>query len=377
MSYVLKSADGTIVWDEETIEFVNNGKSYRFTFSDDFIPIAASPAGTILEQNWSKEITVYPKMNDSTYVLIQQKANAENDFADSDQIYIRSSLNNSDTDVLEISGDGSIVYELVTQEVSDSIEDHELKRQITGFKFKSLNADTSVITFNWKSSSDVLYTSNSISFAKQKQGVQGIQGVSGETYRISLDEDFVTIPATNLGDITDDTIEITPTAYFGNNQVDWTDSKNELSIAVESSYLNSSGPSNNKKYTIGWTSTKTTVDRAVATFILKHNGTEVDRTIFEAVKQKGSMGAIQCYVHSSKGTIFDEAATGSTILTAKIFEGATEIDEYGETLDYTWYLDDAETDWAEYNGITKQAEVQLSTLKEHSVHFTATKKIQS
>jgi hypothetical protein len=52
MSYVLKSADGTIVWDEETIEFVNNGTSpklYRFTFSDDFIPVAASPTGTILE----------------------------------------------------------------------------------------------------------------------------------------------------------------------------------------------------------------------------------------------------------------------------------------------------------------------------------------
>lgn len=375
MSYVLKSADGAIVWDEETIEFVNNGTSpklYRFTFSDDFIPVAASPAGTILEQNWSKEITVYPKRNDSTYVFIQQKEKEENEFADSDPIYIRSSLNNLNEDILEISCE-NISYELITKEVPDTIGNYKLTRQITGFKFKNLNADTAVVTFNWKSSSKVLYASNSISFAKQKQGIQGI---SGETYRISLDEDFVTIPATNLGDISSGSIEITPTVYFGNSSVDWTDSNNKLSIDVNSSYLSHSDLSGGK-YTIGWSSTLTTVDRAVATFILKHDGNEVDRTTFEAVKQKGSMGAIQCYVHSSAGTIFDDAATGNTVLTAKIFEGATEIDKDGKTLDYIWYLDDAETDWAEYNGTTKQAEVQLSTLKEHSVHFTATKKIQS
>jgi hypothetical protein len=101
----------------------------------------------------------------------------------------------------------------------------------------------------------------------------------------------VTIPATNLGDISEGRVTITPTVYFGNNEVEWTDSNNNLSIEVDPSYLSCSGPSNGK-YTINWSSTVTTVDRAIATFILKHNGSEVDRTIFEAVKQKGSMGAI-------------------------------------------------------------------------------------
>jgi hypothetical protein len=68
-------------------------------------------------------------MNNSTYVLVQQKAKKENEFVDSDPIYIRSGLGNLNTDILEIlTSAENIGYELVTEEVPNTIGNYELKR---------------------------------------------------------------------------------------------------------------------------------------------------------------------------------------------------------------------------------------------------------
>jgi hypothetical protein len=88
--------------------------------------------------------------------------------------------------------------------------------------------------------------------------------------------------------------------------------------------------------------------------------------------------AINCYVESSAGTLFLDGTNDITTLTARIYEGSTEIDEDGD-LTYRWYLDDSETELQSGNEVfalgsgiyTKGIRVYCKKIANHTIHFTA------
>ena len=112
-------------------------------------------------------------------------------------------------------------------------------------------------------------------------------------------------------------------------------------------------------------------------------GTDTLTTAFTVSKLKqgepgagGSDGAdaITCYVDSTAGDFFLNTAIGEndeTTLTAKIFEGSTEVDPNGENLTYEWYLDDElQTSW----GTTKTTTQKINLLLNHTIYFEAFEK---
>lgn len=76
-----------------------------------------------------------------------------------------------------------------------------------------------------------------------------------------------------------------------------------------------------------------------------------------------------CYIDSSSGTSFEQATTGTTILTAYLYEGANEIDKDG-IFTYTWYArskDGVETEI----GTGKTLTVDIKNVAGQSVYFIA------
>jgi hypothetical protein len=76
---------------------------------------------------------------------------------------------------------------------------------------------------------------------------------------------------------------------------------------------------------------------------------------------------INCYIESNAGEIFNEKETSKIMLTARIFEGLTEIDPRGNTLTYTWYYNNEKMNG--YN--TKSIEIYPKDYKQGALYFTA------
>lgn len=90
--------------------------------------------------------------------------------------------------------------------------------------------------------------------------------------------------------------------------------------------------------------------------------------------QKTGRDGVQCYIDSSVGFLIEEEENDVVKLTARIFEGAEEIDPYGDILNYTWYVDDVPYNWTPTNGKTKELIIQASYIKNKQVYFSAAEK---
>ena len=99
------------------------------------------------------------------------------------------------------------------------------------------------------------------------------------------------------------------------------------------------------------------------------NGTTKQIKILGSVQKVGSDG-ITCYIESSKGFLIEESETGDVTLTARIYQGTTEIDEKGSNLTYYWYKNSIlQSGWT-----GKKIVVSSATITNSSVHFIAKEK---
>ena len=82
-------------------------------------------------------------------------------------------------------------------------------------------------------------------------------------------------------------------------------------------------------------------------------------------------GAINCYVESLSGNLFNENTTGNIVLTARIFQGDKEIDPITanntQQLKYTWYINGTK----DISLTTKQITIAFSNIKNKSIYFEA------
>ena len=82
-------------------------------------------------------------------------------------------------------------------------------------------------------------------------------------------------------------------------------------------------------------------------------------------------GAISCYVESLSGSLFEDSITGVITLTARILQGAEEIDPYIDNIDqklsYVWYINNIKQD----DLTTKQITINFDRIKNQSIYFEA------
>lgn len=76
---------------------------------------------------------------------------------------------------------------------------------------------------------------------------------------------------------------------------------------------------------------------------------------------------VNCYIESLNGSLFEENTTGSITLTARIYQGTTEIDPNGNELKYTWYIDNKK----DSSLAGKQITIAFSNIKNKLIHFEA------
>lgn len=89
--------------------------------------------------------------------------------------------------------------------------------------------------------------------------------------------------------------------------------------------------------------------------------------------QKVGKDAINCYVESSVGFLIEQSEkTQIARLTAKIYQGTTEIDPYGTELVYTWYVNNSAQTGDNTSG--KTLDIQVENIKNQTVYFTAEEK---
>ena len=114
---------------------------------------------------------------------------------------------------------------------------------------------------------------------------------------------------------------------------------------------------------------------AVDKFVFTAN---IDGTIREfkipVTIQKTGRDGVQCYIDSSVGFLIEENEIGDIKLTARIFEGAKEIDRDGNTLEYTWYIDGVQYSVPSPEEGTKTITISTENVKNKYVHFSATEK---
>lgn len=110
-------------------------------------------------------------------------------------------------------------------------------------------------------------------------------------------------------------------------------------------------------------------------FVFKANidGTERVFKIPVTIQKTGRDG-IQCYIESSVGFLIEENEKGTIELTARIFEGTTEIDPKGELLNYTWYINNVQYNVPSPEEGTKTITISTEDVKNKQVHFSATEK---
>lgn len=78
---------------------------------------------------------------------------------------------------------------------------------------------------------------------------------------------------------------------------------------------------------------------------------------------------MSCYIDSSAGTSFEEGATGTTILTAYLYEGTNEMDTDGN-FTYTWYARERDGNETEI-GSGKTFTINIANVAGKSVYFIA------
>lgn len=89
--------------------------------------------------------------------------------------------------------------------------------------------------------------------------------------------------------------------------------------------------------TIYFTSLSQDTGKATVTVKLKTNQTLIGTKDFIISKVKQGEETITCYIDSTMGNLFEQNQTGTTLLTARVFKGSTEVDPDGSKLTYKWY----------------------------------------
>lgn len=338
---------------------------YQIQLSDTFVPVTASPSGEISD-DWDYYVNISVKSGlEDRYVFQKEMASGES-------YYYFGKDKNTEEGLVEIEYNKS---EISAVSYIDGLDINEDSYYSVGFIFEELKTDTTQVTFKLKAKQGTTtYTQASIAFAKQKKGNTGD---SGYVYRLELDDTFTLVPSTNLGEIEEGTIEIQPSAFYGPDKYNYsnysnsgtglmikaTSSNNNITITAEES-------SNSPYYEIKWLESWAT-EKETVTFQL-YNGTSLkDTKTFEIIKQKGNFGAVQCYIESSNGTVFEKNESGTTVLTARIFEGTTEIDPIIEnsqpTLSYSWYKTTSPELWKSGKTFT----VSYSDIRDCEIYFIA------
>lgn len=100
--------------------------------------------------------------------------------------------------------------------------------------------------------------------------------------------------------------------------------------------------------------------------VVANEGTDPSKYKWTLMKGQDTMS---CYMESSAGTSFEASATGTTILTAYLYEGTNEMDTDG-SFTYTWYARDKFGTDVEI-GEGKTLTVNVSTVAGKSVYFIA------
>lgn len=232
-------------------------------------------------------------------------------------------------------------------------------------------------------------------------GEKGDPGPSA--YTISLEPDFLSVPCNSQGIPTLEELEyptITPTVYYGSSQrSNWTlvdelpgttNGQVKYYLLFEAKGITGTIDGNTLKlgYMTGEqiAGTNTYTDRATVTFsyVYQYNAsrTTYATKTFEATKRIGNLGAVYCYIESSLGTMFEESLTSSsstttTDLTARIFEGTTEIDSTGNTYNYIWHHSDDTNSSPKITSTGKTVTVAVKDLKNKEVWFTTSPKSNS
>ena len=240
-----------------------------------------------------------------------------------------------------------------------------------------------------------------------ERGERGYTGSPGSSAcTISLEPDFLSISCDSQGEPTlTEYPTIVPTLYLGLNQRNFE--------AIKLSHNDESGIDNAKYYLVAISDgidisvgndgksielsnmkgqrvdeggNAIYTDRATIVFTAKYktaSGTSVvaEKT-FEATKRIGNLGAVYCYIESSLGTMFEESLTSSsstttTDLTARIFEGSTEIDSNGTKYNYIWHHSDDTNNSSKITGTSKTVNVAVKDLKNKEVWFTTSLKSNS
>lgn len=367
-NYISYTYDGGITWGAP-IRVVGES-TYSIQLSDTFVPVTASSNGTI-SSNWSCNISV----------LIKNGLENRSIFYDvtGNYYYFGTAVDKEEGRITLEYEDSEIQYTrhpLPEVPTEGTLSNYEIEY----FTFSGLAVNTASVTFKLlpkPSISTTVYAQASVSFAKQ------IKGDTGYVYRLELSDTFTLVTATNLGEVSTGSISVQPAAFYGPDEVDYVNYSNGVAQLVVEATCSSSqirvtpGTGENPNYTISWGPNWLDGEKATVEFKLLLNGVIKDTKTFEIIKQKGNFGAVQCYIESSKGTVFEENDNTTTDLTARIFEGTREIDPLGvtQTLTYTWYNSKYPNDtWQTGKKLT---EISISEIHNQEVYFIASSQAES
>lgn len=260
IKYTLKSADGSIIWDEEVVEFTQDGASVQ-------------KINTYLRE------FPYEKTNESAYGWTTPTSEGGTAFVDIDHKETWTTGREYDNSHIRV-GDTAYLVGVVTDRFSA-----EGQRQNITLYGKVVDKDVNGITM--------------ITTAVIWGGTQGDKGdTGGSPYIISLNNDFVSVPATSEGEIaTEWNVAIKPTVYCGITPLEWKqensgwnwEQSSGLGLFVTASHLKSEIKDDTCVVK------ELSDNRGTITFTLKKDGTKVAQTTFEAIKQLA--GAPGTYVY--------------------------------------------------------------------------------
>lgn len=215
-----------------------------------------------------------------------------------------------------------------------------------------------------------------ITRVKGEKGEKGDSGDAGSSpYQISLSNDMATIGTDSAGNYDQNALKM-----LSMTQVSVSEGTSDISTQCLYTWSVSNSEENLIEKQDGGrtiyftqlnddTATATVDVQRVLTDNSKHS---IGSKVFTIVKQKqGESGvsgadAINCYIESSLGTLFETNQSGTTTLYARVYKGNVEItDEFT----YDWYIGTEKVD----NHTDKSYEIDISSLKNKSVYFIAEK----
>lgn len=215
-----------------------------------------------------------------------------------------------------------------------------------------------------------------ITRVKGEKGEKGNTGDAGSSpYQISLSNDMATIGTDSAGNYNQNALEM-----LSMTQVSVSEGTSDISTQCLYTWSVSNSEENLIKKQDGGRTiyfTQLNDDTATATVDVQRMLTDnskysIGSKVFTITKQKqgesGASGAdaINCYIESSLGTLFETNQSGTTTLYARVYKGNVDItDEFT----YDWYIGDEKVD----NHTGKSYEIDISSLKNKSVYFIAEK----